>query len=184
MCVQKEDKTFNFSVCNWVTFRTKMSRNRRTINLMIFFRPWKSLEFNWNYRIIQSLVPHIWYSCGPFVRSFGVDINYLEISCNLKMENMYNPWFNTEKKMLKNIKNWPNLDYLFLFLSITSTNCQSCLQTTTWITVRRRWMRWMQPCQTWRLLWREGRRPTHWYDSTAPASRSLQEPSLGLFKFF
>lgn len=56
--------------------------------------------------------------------------------------------------------------YRSLFHSITSTSCQSCLQTTTWITVRRRWMRWMQPCQTWRLLWREERHPTHWYDNT------------------
>lgn len=27
-------------------------------------------------------------------------------------------------------------------------------------------MRWMLPCQTWRLHWREGRRPTHWYENT------------------
>lgn len=57
--------------------------------------------------------------------------------------------------------------HLFLFLSITSTNCRSWPQTTTWTTVRRRWMRWTQPCQTWRLLWREGRRPIHWYDTSS-----------------
>lgn len=75
-------------------------------------------------------------------------------------------------------------EIIVLFLSITSTSCQSCLQTTTWITVRRRWMRWMPPCQTWRLLWREGRRPTPWYDSTTPAKCSLQELQASFFFFF
>lgn len=65
---------------------------------------------------------------------------------------------------------------LCFILSTTSTSCQSCLQTTTWIIVRRRWMKWMQPCQIWRLPWREGRLPTHWYE-TKPL---VLECALGL----
>lgn len=123
----------------------------------------------WRYHIINAVHQQVMICiCHIHYKENNEHFTHLLIDCGKSMLSLISrsvKWqlYNIPTlKYLLECKNSPTVS-LFSLLSITSTSCQSCRQTTTWITVRRRWTRWMQPCQTWRLLWREGKPPTLWY---------------------
>lgn len=104
-------------LCNKFICRTEKSRNMRIINLIISVTVKRSQTtyFHLSYCHILSLMLQI-------VKVWKYHVISKGNICR-------NPDLTQLIKCLKLFKNAPN--YLFLFLSTTSTSCQSCLQTTT-----------------------------------------------------